>query len=587
MAAFQRSLHWSTFPTLAVLLVLSAGVANAQDYDRYRPHTVSPSPAPQVVPKNDLPPMDGSDRELVKSLDAVIVVDSAEKVEPKNAFKDAEGIVYKVDSADSLVHSHGFQQIINSYLGQPVTLSRLNAMSREMILFYRGKGQPVVDIVIPEQRITKGTVQIVVIESRIGRVFIEDGCYFDACDLRKWISCTRQGSRIKESMVSNDLFWLNQNGFRRVDVDLRPGEVDGTTDVIFEVDDVRPWNAYVGYEDTGVSSLMLERLYTGLIWGNAFGRGGMLSYQYTGDADFRHLHAHAVSYVEPLSRKWSMNAYGSWAAVDPIAVAAVTQQGESWQVGMGLTRYLSKNRCGETSFNMGLDFKSTNNNLEFGGINIFNSTADLVQLRFGLRKLQRYRCGEYLSIISDTFVGPGSGFTSDHTTAAFNTIRAGTSTDYVYSRTQIERLWNVPRGMELVTRFKGQTASERLLFSETLGFGGFDSIRGYDQRDFSGDQGWIVNLELGPKKWKRCLWGQEHTFRLYGLVDVGQAIIEDPLPGETHDEILASAGVGFRWAIGDHTNMRVDYAHGFEDSRFFNDDGRVHIGFVSVFGPRP
>ena len=357
--------------------------------------------------------------------------------------------------------------------------------------------------------------------------------------------------------------------------------------MFFEIDDVNPWNAYVGYEDTGVQSLQLERLYTGLIWGNAFGRDGTLSYQYTADADFRHLHAHAVSYLEPLNRKWSFQTYASWAGVDPSLVAGVSQSGESWQAGTSLVRHLTKNRYEDTSLSFGFDFKSTDNNLEFGGAAISTSTADLAQLRLGWQSIRRYCCDEYLTMSLDTFIGPGSGFTSNHNTAAFNTIRPATTTSYIYSRARLERLWKLPRKWEFVTRAKAQLSSDRLLFSETLGFGGYDSIRGYDQRTLSADNGWIMNFELGPATRKFCWGGTQHSLRVYSLFDIGEGDTEDALAGEPDDELLISAGAGLRWAIGDRTNLRLDYAYGFEESAFFNDNGRIHLGLVSVFGPRP
>ncbi len=568
-------------------MMLVAQICDAQNYERYRPKTIELMPRPSKVTKGDLPPIEGSDRVLVDSLDAVIVLDNPHKVDPENAYADAMGVIIDFDAAGSLVRSEGFRCIIDKYLGGPVTLRRLNELSRDVIRYYQKRGQPVVDVVIPEQRVTAGSVQIVVIESRIGCVEVQDGCYFDGCDLEKWVSCTRSGSRIYESALTNDLFWLNQNPFRRVNVDLRPGCAEGTTDIVFEVDDVKPWNVYAGYDDTGVPSLMLERLFTGVIWGNAFGRGGLLSYQYTADADFRHLHAHAVSYLEPLNRNWSFQSYGSWAAVDPISVVAVTQRGESWQTGLGLVRHLTKTRCTDTSLSFGFDFKSTNNDLEFGGANVFNSEADLAQLRMGLRSVQHYSRDEYRLFSVDTFVGPGSGFTSHHNRAAFNTIRPDTTTDYIYSRARFERSWIGNRGLQLVGRAAGQISSERLLFSETLGFGGFDSIRGYNQRAFSGDHGWITNLELGPRPWRWCGHGHQQSLRVYTLFDAGQAVIEDPQPTEVRDEVLYSAGAGLRWSLGDRTNLRVDYAYGFEDSAFFNEGGRVHVGLVSVFGPRP
>lgn len=573
---------------LAAGLILSTDGLMAQDFERYRPKTIPVAPAPTVSPQEELPPVEGSDRVLVDSLDAVIVLDHRDKVDANDAFDDYEGIHYRFDASGSLVRSSGFRTIVEGYLGKSITLRNLNQMSRDLILYYRQQGQPVVDIVIPEQRITAGTVQIIVTESRVGRVAIEGGCYFDRNQLRKWINCTKPGSRVYESSVANDLFWLNQNSFRRVNVDLRAGAAEGTTDVVFEVNDVKPWNGYFGYEDTGVRNLYLERLFAGVIWGNAFNRGGMLSYQYTADREFRRLHAHSVSYLEPINRCWSFQTYGSWATVDPIVNVGVDQNGESWQLGVGMFRHLTKNRQEDTSLSFGFDFKTTNNNLEFGGVRVSDSAADLAQLRMGYQSIKRYECEEYSIFAIDGFLGPGAGFTSDNTSTAFDTIRTNTSPDYIYGRLRAERLWTVRNRWQLVGRLRAQAASERLLFSETLGFGGYDSIRGYDQRDFSGDHGYILNVEFGPKPWKYCWGDRRQTLRAYGLFDIGTAWVESPRDSfEPEDETLTSIGVGMRWNIAERTNLRLDYAYGFNSSPLFDSGDRIHVGFVSLLGPRP
>ncbi|QEG01933.1 Heme/hemopexin transporter protein HuxB precursor [Stieleria maiorica] len=573
---------------LACLLIsVQADDSRAQNFERYKPLTVPPHAAQQTMRPDELPAVEGSDRQLLESLDAVVILDHNDKVQPDQANAELTGIHYDFDARSSLVYSRGLTQIVDRYLGGPVTLRNLNQLARDIILYYRRCGQPVVDVIIPEQKITGGTVQLVVVESRVGRIRVEGGCYFDPCDMGKWIGCTRRGSRIYESAIATDLFWLNQNPFRKVDVDLRPGEADGTTDVIFEMTDVRPINAYLGYEDTGVRSLMLERLYAGVMWGNAFGRDATLSYQYTADADFAHLHAHAAFYSEPLNRDWSFQTYGSWAGVDPVLTGGLSQGGESWQAGVGLTRHLIKNRCRDISGSFGFDFKSTNNNLEFGGVNVQNSDADLAQLRVGLRGINRMANRQYSLWSVDTFIGPGGGFTSNANTAAMNTIRAGTSPDYIYARGRLERMWDLPSGWDFVARGTGQITSERLLFSETLGFGGFDSVRGYDQRVFSGDSGWITNFELGPEPWRWGCGDRCHTLRVYGLFDAGEAYVEDPLVGERTDEFLISLGAGLRWKVGDRTNLRVDYAHGFEAVGGAATRDRIHLGFVSLFGPRP
>ncbi|WP_231612370.1 ShlB/FhaC/HecB family hemolysin secretion/activation protein [Novipirellula galeiformis] len=560
----------------------------SQDYQRYRPLRVDEL-RPQSIPRVEREPLaevEGSDKVLVDELKAVIIWDDAQQIDPEEAHEGITGIDVRFAARDSLVYRSGVQGIVRGYIGGQVTLRNLNQMSRDIILYYRKCGQPVVDVVIPEQKITAGVVQIVVIESRIDRVQVKGGRYFNAKELCRWVQCTQSGNRIYESNISNDLFWLNQNPFRIVGVDLKAGKEDGTTDVIFEVKDVFPIRTYLGYDDTGVQSLGLERFNAGIIYGNFLHRDGILSYQYTADGDFSLLEAHAVSYSQPINREWSFNSYGSWAGVRP-SVPGFNQDGESWQLGTAVTRHWKKNRYVDFNTSLGLDFKSTNNNLEFGGVQVQDSTADLVEIRLGLSYLRRFCGTEYLYINSDTFVGPGDGFTKDNTTAAFDTIRADTDPTFVYSRLRMERLWNVKNDYQVIGRFAGQLSSERLLYSETLGYGGFDSIRGYDQRTYNADNGWIANLEVGPQPYR---WGDRahpNIFRMFGFVDAGQGFVLNAQPGEVPDQFLISAGVGIRASINDRVSLRAEYGHGFEDVPGIASRDRVHIGLVSLMGPRP
>ena len=164
-----------------------------------------------------------------------------------------------------------------------------------------------------------------------------------------------------------------------------------------------------------------------------------------------------------------------------------------------MVRHLQKSRWVNDDFILGLDFKSTNNNLEFGGANVQASAAELFQIRIGNDYLRRGNCDQYERLQSDLFIGPGDGFSSNNTTQAFSTIRPNTSPDYMYGRVRYESATNVgdSNDWQLTLRATGQLASERVLFSEMLGFGGYDTIRGYDQRALSGDHGWLTSVELG------------------------------------------------------------------------------------------
>ncbi len=575
---------------LALLAIAISNTSQAQNFERYRPLDPSRLPnttAPETVPAPDLPAANQDDRLLIDCLQAVVVVDRADKVSLDPRIDDLHGLQYNVAAEDSLVFSDSIRNILHAHIGRPLSLRSLNQLARQISKVYRDGGQPIVDVQIPEQRISGGTLHLVIVESIIGRVLIEPGCVFSCDELDRWIDCTCPGDRVYEDKLQSDLFWVNQNPFRRVKVDFRPGETAGTTDVIYKSHDVMPLRGYIGGDDTGVKSLNYGRLFAGVMYGNLFNRGGQLSYQYTTDQSFQHLHAHSVSYNHAVNRRYSVGAYGSHATVSPMLSGGLSQDGESWQVGVNATRHLIREAQHSRNLTAGIDFKSTNNNLEFAGSTVSASNADLVQLRFGIDDFVRSSVDEYMLLKGEIFAGPGGGLTGAHSTAAFQTLRPGTSTDYVYARFTGEDTSLVGRSWMLLSRLTGQVSSERLLFSETLGLGGYDTIRGFDQRAFNADSGWIANFEFGPRTER---WGAEddiHSRRFFVFTDLGNGYLSNARPGEDAYTFAASAGVGLRFNVSDRLSCRLDYGYGWQDISNSERSNRLHMGFTWIPGERP
>ena len=139
----------------------------------------------------------------------------------------------------------------------------------------------------------------------------------------------------------------------------------------------------------------------------------------------------------------------------------------------------------------------------------------------------------------------------------------------------------------ILGRITGQVSSERLLFSETLGLGGFETLRGFDERASNADQGWIANIEFGPKTLR---WGCEddpRTLRPYTFMDLGNGYLSDPLPGEDAYTFVASTGVGFRYTMSDRLSARFDWGYGFEDFGSGSRNNRLHFGVTWIPGRRP
>ena len=275
---------------------------------------------------------------------------------------------------------------------------------------------------------------------------------------------------------------------------------------------------------------------------------------------------------------------------DSLMLPGFDQSGESWQTSMGLIRHITRRPNEDASWTMGVDFKSTNNNLEFSGQTVSASTADLLQLRLGYNHFLRMtEIDEYALLNTAIFVGPGGGATSAHNEAAFQSIRPGSSPNYVYGTLRIEesRLLGRNNNWQLVSRFTGQTASERLLFSEMLGLGGFDTIRGFDQRAYNADNGWIANFEFGPRTQRWNSSNDTRVWRNFAFCDLGNGYLNSPLPGEDASTFTMSTGLGTRFQIGNRLICRADYGYGLVDLDNVSRSARLHFGVTWIPGPRP
>src|SRR5690606_29752651 len=102
-------------------------------------------------------------------------------------------------------------------IGAPLRMSDLHAIMREIILHYRSEDRPVVDVLVLEQDITSGVVQLAVVEARLGEVRAEGAKHFKAERLAGQIRLT-PGQPIYSTLLRADLAWLNNNPFRSVDL---------------------------------------------------------------------------------------------------------------------------------------------------------------------------------------------------------------------------------------------------------------------------------------------------------------------------------------------------------------------------------
>src|SRR5438067_1616144 len=86
--------------------------------------------------------------------------------------KGVTGIHGVVVRGPDFLRGADFKALLNKYLGTQLTFGTngtLAAMQRDIIRYCRAEGHLVVDVFFPEQDVLEGTIQIVVIEGKIGK----------------------------------------------------------------------------------------------------------------------------------------------------------------------------------------------------------------------------------------------------------------------------------------------------------------------------------------------------------------------------------------------------------------------------------
>ena len=568
-----------------VVLVLWLGVASAranEDYYRIAPKPVPAQPATPATPPIAavVAPADPN-QVLIRHLKALVFVPTPSSV--SKGLVRAQGIALKNFAPPSPA---SFESVVSPYLGQTITRGRLNSLVKDIILFYRGHDRPVVDVVVPAQDITNGVLQVVILEGRVGKVTVAGNRWFSSREISDGVYI-QPGDTINSHTLQANLDFLNQNPFRTTDMIYRPGEKMGQTDLVLQTHDRFPLRVFAGYEDSGDIETGLDRYLAGFNYGDLWGLGQQLNYQYTTTGNFDNLRAHSGSYIIPLPWHHTLTFFGSYVDTKGNVPGFTGITGRSYQIsGRYSVPLPTFNICSvvyKESAAAGFDYKYNKDSLEFGNVPTANTLYDVDQFVLTYNGAETDPYGS-TTINESLYVSPGN-WGGNNNDLAFNNAHTDATSNYVYNTLVLQRLTKLPADWSLILRGTLQTSNANLAPSEQLGFGGYDTVRGYDEREVNTDDGFIFTTEL---RTPTISLGDLFNFRPFkdqlqflGFWDYGDGTNHIQLPGEPSEIPLSSVGVGLRYTINTYLSLRYDYAFQLLQTGFDNDHGsRSDIGVV-------
>lgn len=475
---------------------------------------------------------------------------------------------------------HLADELQSEFMGQSLSMAVLNRMVKKINKAYQATDFPLVDAYLPEQDITTGHVQVMVREAVLGAVKVEGAKRSSPDYMRKQIRL-QPGERVNTAMIARGVEWLNENPIRNVNVLYERGAKEGASDVVLKTKERSPVQANVGYANSGLAATGLNQITGGLNWYQVLGTEQSLGYQFTGNQELDRLKAHALVWSVPFSWRHRFQLIGVTADTAVVAGPAGSTLGIN-----GRSRQLSASysipvasawSSVRQKLTFAIDYKNTTSDVLFGGQSLAKSDAEVLQLRMGFDVIVPDSLG-YTRMAVGGVYSPGN-LLGRNTYAAFDQLRAASQVDYWYAVAELDRLLRLPKDFSIALHIAGQYSRSRLLPTEQMLTGGYRTVRGYRELAARGDSGIQASLEFNLPAVHLTKWGGEQdTLNTFLFYDGAYVTSVGSLTSEP-DQNLQSAGVGLRYAVGNHFDLRLAYGWPLRHSGIANvQPGRLHFG---------
>lgn len=504
------------------------------------------------------------------------------------------------------VHLVGIEQIGTSFawgrfqtdiekrfLNRPLYKEHLEEIRGAVAVYYKKQGHPFVQVVIPPQEVTEGILHILIEESALDEVTLKGNSWTKDWQILNQVHL-KKGHPIDTNTLNADITFLNRNPFRQTHAVFIPGKEILTTDLQLVTKELRPFRAYVGLDNRGNEAFGRLRQFEGFNWGNFLGLNQVLSYQLTTSVQrISNLVAHALYYEIPLPVRQSLVFFGGLSRIQDENVNALTSnEGKNIQ-GSGryhIPLFVNQNHVHDVHF--GFDFKESNNNALFSEEPIFVNTTNLSQFLLGYQYQSNWKWGAILGNIG-LYISPARFF-SHQSTDAYRLLSPGSRPKYFYLKGEFSSRFYLPKSFGISYLLTLQYANQNLLPSEQLGLGGFDTVRGYQERVINGDNGIFTSLTVTAPSLS-ILEGKVPTsgnskdqLTFLAFLDFGWAQphqkIYDNVTGELLTQKTESAlgvGPGVRYFIDPYLNLAAYW--GFRLKKVEAQDslgGRVNLSLV-------
>jgi hemolysin activation/secretion protein len=518
----------------------------------------------------------------IAALSCALAAHGQGQAEPANPIGHFEIARFEVQG-NTLLPAGYIDGLLAPYAGRDRDFGSVQKAVEALEAAYRDKGYNIVRVVLPEQELNHGVVQLRVIEARIGHVKVEGNQHFDEANIRHSLPALVEGQTPNVVRLSTQLKLANEEPAKKTTVQLQTGERDDQVDALLQVTDEKPWSAGLVVDNTGDENTGRNHVSVMMQNANVGGVDHVLSLQYTTSfAEPGNVHIFGAGYHLPLYTLGdSLDFYGSYSDVNAGTINVgvgvdLAVSGKGSVVGGRYNHNLLKVGDYESKVMLGFDYKDFQNDVSADGTALGNHvTVHPLSLTYAGTWSP---IGSVLSFYVSGFRNVPGG--DNGGSADFSAARGGATDNYSLLRYNATYLKALPQDWQLRFVLNGQITSDALVQGEQFGAGGVNSVRGFLEREIANDEGRTTNLELYTPN--VCSGGAQ--CRLLGFYDTGYISRNDALAGEITSQSIGSIGLGARLVRAPYIVVQADAAHVVDGTALSpKGSNRVHFRVVLTY----
>ncbi|PHX43182.1 ShlB family hemolysin secretion/activation protein [Pseudomonas sp. NZIPFR-PS2] len=423
--------------------------------------------------------------------------------------------------------------LLKPYTGQCLGVSQLNELLKVITDFYLSKGRVTSRAYLPQQDLSSGHLQVLVVEGKLEALKSAPGSTVTDRELAMAFP-GKVGEALNLREVEQLVDQLNRLPSKQAQMELTPGTQIGGSEVVVKNTPQKPWRASLSRNNDGQKSTGEQQWGAGLEWDSPLGLADHLVLRGGHDAvsDHQKTSKNSMLYYNVpwgwwnFSYTYSESDYRTYGMLNDFKFK---QNGDNQNHQLRAERVVHRDDVSKTSVNVGLAHLRTNNYIQGmqNGIGMFDAQSQEERDPFGNRQPNsRYR--KYTATVSylQPFALWGESF-------SFSSLATG-------------------------------QRSEDILFSpQRMSLGGSASVRGFKDQQLIGDSGGYWRNEV---RWARAVtvdWLRP-AFAEYGAsVGYDQGVISnDRYNDRVHGRVSSNSLELF--ARGKNLSTSVTFAHSLE-----------------------